>query len=148
MSDFFDVTVRQATPEDRPLAEELLRSNDLPLDGLDDHWEGFLVAGTEGEIMGLIGLERYGEVGLLRSLVVADEHRGRGYGTALVQFLLERCRREDMRRIYLLTTTAEDYFPRFGFREVPRDSVDPAVKVSAEFRGACPDTAVVMRLRL
>ncbi|MEW5867584.1 MAG: GNAT family N-acetyltransferase, partial [Bacillota bacterium] len=48
--------------------------------------------------------------------------------------------------VYLLTTTAEAYFRTFGFEAVPRDEVCPEVRESSEFRGACPQSAVVMRL--
>ena len=50
--------------------------------------------------------------------------------------------------MYLLTTTAEDYFPRFGFEVIDRSEADERLKESAEFRGACPDSAVCMRLSL
>ena len=50
-----------------------------------------------------------------------------------------------IRDVFLLTTTAEQYFPRFGFACVGRESVPKAVQVSAEFQGACPTTATVMR---
>ena len=49
-----------------------------------------------------------------------------------------------MRTVYLLTETAAEFFPRFGFRPIARDTVDPAVRASVEFTSACPDTALVM----
>ena len=52
------------------------------------------------------------------------------------------------RDVYLLTTTAEDYFPRFGFARTTREAVPPALKSSAEFTSACPESAAVMLLSL
>ena len=82
------------------------------------------------------------------SAVVASEHRGTGVGRRLVEQILERADRYGVGEIYLLTTTAEEYFPRFGFARTTRAAVPDAVKASAEFRGACPDTAVVMKRRI
>ena len=47
--------------------------------------------------------------------------------------------------MYLLTTTAEGWFPRFGFERIAREEVSEAVRGSVEFGGACPATAAVMR---
>jgi amino-acid N-acetyltransferase len=85
---------------------------------------------------------------LLRSAVVSPEHRGTGNGRRLVELLLERAEEDGIEQLYLLTTTAEDYFPRFGFALTTRSTVPEAVKASAEFQGACPDTAIVMTLRI
>ena len=71
--------------------------------------------------------------------------RGAGVGVALVERLLGHAREHDIRAIYLLTTTAERYFPRFGFDRITRDDVPEAVKTSVEFRDACPASAAVMR---
>ena len=51
-------------------------------------------------------------------------------------------------RVFLLTTTAATFFPRFGFREVARADVDAAVRDSVEFTTACPASAVAMRADL
>ena len=85
---------------------------------------------------------------LLRSAVVSSDNRGTGVGGRLVKQLLERADEQGIEELYLLTTTAEDYFPRFGFTRTTRSAVPDAVKASAEFRGACPDTAVVMTRRV
>jgi len=50
-----------------------------------------------------------------------------------------------MRALYLLTTTAEEYFPSFGFEKVERSSVPAELNDSAELKGACPASATVMR---
>ena len=96
-------------------------------------------------LSGAVGLEVYGDRALLRSAVVDAGRRGTGVGQDLVETLLQRARSRGVREVYLLTTTAEDYFPRFGFSTISRTEVAPAVRASEEFRGACPDTAVAMR---
>ena len=136
--------IRRARNSDLPAVESLLSASDLPTDGVRDNFSGFVVADDNGAIAGAIGLENYGSVALLRSAVVAPDHRGTGVGRKLVEQLLERAEEAGVDELYLLTTTAEKYFPRFGFKRTSRATVPDAVKASAEFRGACPDTAVVM----
>jgi amino-acid N-acetyltransferase len=140
--------IRNATNADLTAVEGLLSSSDLPLDGVRENFSSFVVAEDDGEIAGAIGLEEFGAVALLRSAVVAPEHRGSGVGRRLVERLLEGAEEAGIEELYLLTTTAEQYFPRFGFTHTTRSAVPEAVKASAEFQGACPDTAVVMTRRV
>ncbi len=140
--------IRRAKTSDLSAVEDLLAASDLPTDGVRDNFSGFVVADDDGAIAGAIGLEKYGSVALLRSAVVSPNHRGTGVGRKLVEQLLERAEEAGVDELYLLTTTAEKYFPRFGFTPTTRATVPDAVKASAEFRGACPDTAVVMTRRI
>jgi amino-acid N-acetyltransferase len=140
--------IREATIRDLGAVESLLLASKLPLDGVKDNFSSFVVAEEKGTIAGAIGLEKYGSVALLRSVVVSPEHRGSGIGGKLVEQLLERAERDGIEELFLLTTTAEKYFPRFGFVRSTRSVVPAAVKASAEFQGACPDTAVVMTRRI
>jgi amino-acid N-acetyltransferase len=143
-----EMKIRQATNRDLDAVESLLSANSLPLDGVKDNFSSFVVAEDEGEITGAIGLEKFGPVALLRSAVVSPQHRGSGVGRKLVERLFERAASEGIEELFLLTTTAEKYFPRFGFSPTTRSAVPAAVKASAEFQGACPDSAVVMTRRI
>lgn len=140
--------IRNATSADLPAVETLLSASDLPLDGVRDSISGFVVAEDDGAVAGAIGLEQYGSVALLRSAVVSPEHRGSGVGRRLVEQLLKHAEQMGVEEVYLLTTTAEEYFPRFGFTRTARSAVPDALRASAEFQGACPDTAVVMKRRV
>jgi amino-acid N-acetyltransferase len=140
--------VRAAESDDLAAIERLLSEAHLPLQGVSQHLAGYLVAGDPGRIVAAIGCEDYGAYGLLRSAVVDSAFRGRGLGRLLTQRLLEDVRGRGIRTLYLLTTTAEDYFPRFGFQRITRDQVPAQVQQSAEFRGACPASAVVMMLEV
>ena len=142
-------TLRAARPEDWPGIRRLLEARDLPVEGAQVHLAEFLVAtGTSTDVIGVAGLERHGDVGLVRSVAVAADEAARGLGTALTRAVLSRARREGLRSLYLLTTTAATWFPRFGFAVVSRDELPAALNASAELRGACPSTAVAMRLLL
>ena len=140
--------IRSAKGSDLPAVETLLTQNELPIEGVRDNFSRFVVADDRGVITGAIGLEKYGSVALLRSAVVSPDYRGSGIGRQLVEQLLERAEEAGVDELYLLTTTAEKYFPRFGFTQTTRAAVPDALKASAEFRGACPDTAIVMTRRI
>ncbi len=138
-------TIRLAAPGDFAGVVRLLKTADLPTAGLDRSLPDFLVAEESGRVVGAVGLEVYGDCALLRSAVVDAGRRGSGVGVDLVESLLRRAGTRGLREIYLLTTTAEHFFPRFGFARIPRDDVAPQVRASEEFRGACPDSAIAMR---
>lgn len=140
--------IREATNSDLDAVESLLSASDMPLDGVRENFSSFVVAEDKGEIAGVIGLEKFGSVALLRSVVVSPEYRGSGVGRRLVEQLLEKAEKAGIEEVFLLTMTAEKYFPRFGFAPTTRSAVPAAVKASAEFQGACPDSAVVMTRRI
>lgn len=142
------VTIRPATPNDWPMLAELLRTSALPLDGVEEHLGEFLVAELDGGIVGCAAVERYGAAGLLRSVAVAEAERGNGTGATLVRRCIAAASDAGIDTLVLLTTTAERYFPRFGFERIDRALVPMAVRESAEFRGACPASATTMLLRI
>ena len=137
--------IRVAAPGDYAGVVRLLEAADLPTAGLKRSLPDFLVAEESGRVVGAVGLEIYGDCALLRSAVVAAGKRGSGLGRDLVESLLKRAGTRGVREIYLLTTTAENFFPRFGFARISRDVVAAPVRASQEFRGACPDSAIAMR---
>lgn len=141
--------LRPAAVADIPRIELLLRENDLPTVGIRDSIAGFVVALEGAVLVGAIGIEPCGpNYGLLRSAVVAERWRGKGVGRKLVERVIGDARARGVEGLYLLTTTAEDYFPLFGFSRTTRDQVPERVRATEEFRGACPETATVMTLDL
>lgn len=140
-------TIRPASTEDWPAIASLLARYDLPIDGAQIHLETFFLAvDADDALLGVAGLEHYGSVGLLRSVAVAEQ--GKGVGEALIRHVLKIAPAHGIEQIVLLTATAADYFPRFGFRRIERTEAPPAAHESAEFQGACPASAVVMLLDL
>ena len=137
--------VRSATSRDRQAVIRLLRAAALPTDGVPATLHDFYVAEAHGRIVGAIGLELYDGSALLRSAVVDADARGAGIGEALVRRVLDHARTRGIRDVYLLTTTAERYFPRFGFQRIDRQEVPAGVQASVEFQHACPASAVAMR---
>ena len=100
--------------------------------------------GRDGAVVGSAALELYGASALLRSVAVQRDRRGRGLGRRLTGAALDLARRCGAVRVYLLTETADDFFPRFGFSPVARREVPPSVRGSVEFVSACPESARAM----
>ena len=140
--------LRPAGPADLEAVAELLRESRLPLDGLEDAFPAAIVATRGGRIVGCVALQLCGRAALLRSLAVSPDERGRGVGAALTMKALAAARTLGARDVYLLTETARDFFPRFGFAVEDRAGAPAAVQSSVEFRSACPASALMMRARV
>jgi len=136
--------ITPAAPTDLPAILALLAVSKLPRAGIEDHVANTLVARQDSDVVGTAALELYGGAALLRSVAVATELRGQGLGAALTVAALDLARRRGVRTVYLLTETAERFFPKFGFRPITRAEVDAAVRSSTEFTTACPKSALVM----
>jgi len=128
-----------------PAAIALLESARLPTEDLSAaHVEHFFFAGPADAPTGLVGLEIFGEVGLLRSLVVAPASRESGLGSALVNHAEEYARRHGVRVLYLLTTTAESFFAGRGYLRAARESAPESIRSTREFSGLCPASSAFM----
>jgi amino-acid N-acetyltransferase len=139
------VELRAASSADLEAVFGLLERSGLPRAGVADNFSQFLVAEADGRLVGVVGLELYGQSALLRSAAVEESWRGSGVGRVLVERALDLARERGIDDVYLLTTSAEHYFPKFGFVCVRRDDVAPGVIASEEFQTACPASATVMR---
>jgi amino-acid N-acetyltransferase len=137
-------SIRAASPDDLAAIEALLVANGLPTDGVGAALGSFLVAEHDGVVVGVVGVEQCREYGLLRSTAVDSGWRRRGLGRRLVERAIAAAERKGLHALYLLTTTAERYFPSFGFAISSRDEVPHAIRTTAEFQVACPVSAVVM----
>lgn len=138
---------RAAVPADLPAVERLLRLTGLITAGVAAHIADFIVLEDDGQIIASAGLERYGRQALLRSIAVAPAYRNRGLARMLVTRVLDQAAAEHVEDVYLFTTTAADYFRRFGFVLIPRDLVAAPVRASEEY-GACCVGAETMVLHL
>lgn len=127
------VGLRRAREEDIPQIEALITAEGLPAYGLAEYLETFFVLNEGEKAVGCVGLEVYGEAALLRSVVVAPEHRGRVDGRRLVEAALAEARERSVRRVYLFTMHADGFFRRMGFREVGLDAFEEAVRASRQY---------------
>ena len=141
-------SIRAAAESDLPAIEALLTANQLPTSGVKEALNGFLVAECDGHIVGVVGMEHTREHALLRSTAVAPEWRGRGIARQLVERIIAESEARGIHALYLLTTTAERYFPSFGFQVTTRETVPDDIRNTGEFQTCCRDSATVMKLSL
>jgi N-acetylglutamate synthase-like GNAT family acetyltransferase len=126
----------------------LLDACGLPSLGLADQWPASYVVAVQGEeLVGVAGLERYQDAGLLRSVAVRSDLRGSGLGGRLVEDRLRWAREHQIRLVCLLTTSAATWFPRYGFTPVTREQLPAALLAAPEFAFHCCDSAAVLATR-
>jgi amino-acid N-acetyltransferase len=141
----FNPVIERARIPDLVGIRWLLDMEALPsVDITEDALGHFLVCRDETGVAGVVGLERYGELALLRSLVVTSEHMGRGLGKRLTVAAEALASELNVRSIYLLTTTARTFFEHMGFRCIDREEGPPAIQNTRQFTSLCPATAVLM----
>ena len=138
------VVLRPAVADDHEAIAALLRESGLPTVGLDADTLKLMVAVHDARVVASAGLERVEGAALLRSVSVAASVRGQGVAQALVETLLARADATGVGETWLLTETAADYFPRFGFVRAPRASAPAALQGTVEFASCCPASAVAM----
>lgn len=140
-----DCRIAEAKPEELLKVREILKSCRLPSQDLTkDHMQHFFFAKSDTESIGTIGLEIYNGYGLLRSLAIRSDHRGSGLGKLLVQKIESYASNWGIDKIYLLTTTANEFFQNLEYIEIPRSKVPDLVLQSKEFAQICPSSAVTM----
>jgi amino-acid N-acetyltransferase len=138
------VDLARASAADLNEVVDLLRESDLPTEDVSGIIADFWVARTGGDLVGTVALERYGEIGLLRSLAVTPTHRGCGLAARLCDHLMEWARKDGISDLYLLTTDADAYFERNGFVAIERNETPVEIRSTTQFTELCPDSAIVM----
>lgn len=136
--------VRAADGGDRAALRALLAASALPVADLDGAAIEFLVAADDDIVVGVVGLERFDDTALLRSLAVRADRRGSGLGDALVRAAEGLARAQGVTRLVLLTQTAAEFFGARGYAVIDRACAPAAVQQSAEFRSLCPASATCM----
>lgn len=142
------VVIRSATPGDQVEIQTRLKEAGLPYEDINPHLDHFLLAESSERIIGCIGLEIYADDALLRSLVVHVDDRKKKIGRRLCEEVLDYAYRLRVRRIYLLTETAADFFRKLGFEKIERSLAPETIQSTAEFKSLCPSSAACMVLSL
>ncbi len=142
-----EITIRPPFPSDVKHVKKLLLAAGLPTDDLDADMLA-CVAEANGLPIGAIGIEEFGSIALLRSLVMDSEFRGGGFGRILVEVLEDQVRKRGVAELWLLTIDADAWFQRLGYRAMSREHAPAEIAATAEFSSLCPDDAVLMQKRL
>ena len=129
--------------------KQLLQSCELPFEDINPaHMEHFFIVQNGAQINAIIGLEVCGEFGLLRSLAVTLSLRGNGLGYRLVEHIEAYARSQQISALYLLTTSADQFFGKLDYQVISRSSAPALLQATAEFQSICPDSAICMRKQL
>jgi len=138
-------TIQITARPTRAAAIALLRAAELPTEDLaDEKLEHFFLAGDRASPAGLVGLELYGRDALLRSLVVQPQSRAAGIGSRLVARAEEYATAHGVSSVYLLTTTAEDFFTARGYAPADRSTAPDSIRSTREFADICPANSAFM----
>ena len=128
--------------------KNLLQRCNLPFEDIDAHFDNYLVGIVDNVIAGTIGFEAYGKIALLRSMAVDIEYRNNGITNSLLRQIIKISKENQIQTLFLLTTSAEDYFLKHGFEMIDRNSLPEVIKTTQEFQNICPDTAVCMKKQI
>lgn len=143
-----EIVIRQAYENEYEKVIHLLSSNALPTSDIYEKNIELYVGLFNGEIIATVGIEYYGEYALLRSLSVKEDYKNKRIGETLLQFINDRYQQRYIQSLYLLTTTAEHYFKRFGFDVIARNDTPSVIQATREFCSICPSSAIIMRNNL
>jgi amino-acid N-acetyltransferase len=139
---------RLSTPEDEPALRALLASASLPVEDVSAERQEFVLAHSAGTLVGCVGLEACGELGLLRSFAVVPAWRRQGLGAALFERIVARGLLRGVKTAYVLTTSAARFCEAHGFERIDRAEVPAPIAATEQFRALCPATASCFRRRL
>ncbi|MGD8306897.1 MAG: arsenic resistance N-acetyltransferase ArsN2 [Ignavibacteria bacterium] len=142
------VSICQSNSGEVNLIKDLLSLANLTVNGVEQNVRNFLSLYYNESLIGTIGLEIYDNNALLRSLAIDKQYQNRGFGKMLCSEIINKAQIKNIKKLYLLTETAEKFFESLGFEKIPRESADDLVKTSEEFSSICPSTAICMQLTL
>lgn len=142
------ILLKNISPDQAPDLIDFLQKVKLPTRDLPQDLSGFTLAWDETRIVGSAGLELLGNVGLLRSVAVAESHRNHQLGHRLLAAALEYARSQGLQEVFLITNTAEQYFEKNGFRKMDRSEAPAEIAQTEQFSALCPSSSVVMKFQL
>lgn len=130
LSDRADVVVQKASVEDVPAMADLINyfaDKELMLPRsqhqIYQYLRDFVVVKKDDMVIGCGALHIvWADLGEVRSLAVQEDWHGRGVGHCIVEVLLKEARDLGLPRVFTLTYQQE-FFERFGFHVVPRESL-------------------------
>lgn len=138
--------LKSANKKGLSFIKTILQENYLVYEDIENNNIKLFLAYKNSECVGIIGLEKIANLGLLRSLVVLDKYRNKGYGREICNKLLAYAKDKKIDEIYLLTVSAKNFFKKLGFNVVKRENAPDEIKNTGEFSSLCPDTAVCMQV--
>ncbi len=149
--------IRRATIHDVPRMQEIITSHaelgKMLFKGYAQLYEtirDFAVYEDAGQIVGCTALAiLWADLSEVRSLAVDDKHRGKGIGSALVQWCIDDARRMQIRKLMTLTYE-QRFFEKLGFEVVAKETLPLKVWsdcVKCPKNDNCDEIAMVLELQ-
>lgn len=142
------IQLRKATKKDLSRIQHILKENDLCFTDIPQIIDRIFMAYNGSNLVGIGGVEGRGDCGLLRSFVIQPSFRGKGYGKELCARIAEQAKLQGIKELYLLTTTAQTFFERLGFKKIEREHTPTAIQDTTEFKELCPVSSACMLMKI
>lgn len=136
-----------AQRDDKNQIRRLLSDCELPTLYIHRHLKSFMVAKAGKKIVGVVGVEVYGRIGLFRSLCVDQAYRGRGIAKMLNEKLLGYVRTRKIARLYLFTLYAEKFASKLGFRKIDKKRIPKSIRSTWQFRKSLSYPSVISMMK-
>lgn len=143
-----EMTFKELVPDDFATVFDLLNEAELDYSDLGQPGIRLFQMVESGRVTAVGGLEIRAGQALLRSVAVKKEWQGRGLGKKLVAQIEKAAGQSGIRSLYMLTTTASGFFQSLGYRTIHRDDFAEPLKLTAQFAGLCPASAICMKKEL
>ena len=143
----FKMNIVPASQNSFSAAIELLKQNNLPTEDITPGTQLFVV--EEGNnVIATVAVEYDYNDALLRSLSVSGTKKGSGIGSELVLFIEDYVRRQGVQNVFLLTTTAADFFAKRGYKMIDRSNVPEFIQKTKEYSVICASSSTLMKKEL
>lgn len=139
--------VRIEKTSDLNETKEILSINNLPSQDIESSNVQMFSALLDSKLIGIIGFENNNNIALLRSFVVLEQYRNKKYGQVICKKFIEMLQEKGFKEIYLLTTTAKEFFEKLGFLSIDRNDAPIEIQNSSEFSSLCPATAQCLKIK-
>lgn len=85
--------------------------------------EDFFVFGVDGRAHACGALHRYGGDGEIAAVAVDSAYADMGLGRRIVGFLVNKAKKDGLKKVFVLTTQTQDWFETLGFVEGSKESL-------------------------
>ncbi len=131
-----------------PSIKVLLESYELPDSDIETSHALFFGIKKKNQLLVTGAIEIYDSDAILRSVAVHRDFQKIGYGKIMVKFLEKKAIQLGIKKLYLLTTTAENFFRKCNYNSISRELCPESIKTSTQFAEICPSNASCMCKKL
>jgi N-acetylglutamate synthase-like GNAT family acetyltransferase len=131
-----------------PGLKSALHSEHLKLSRMKAERQTYWRLGPASQPAGFIGVEQYGAVAVLRSILVTPDYKDQGYGAGLISLAAGKLRHAGVREIWAVTESAKSFFEHLGWKVRDDGDVPEPVRHVPIADGTDAEGAIYMSTRL